>query len=98
MMGFFEDAKNYFEMQTEDFIRWKENILLIFSKDDDIFSWKVKNSMVRMMPEPMVLTDVPGGHLTLAIKMKKYTELVQTFVCSKCMSSSYTQLDKKNMV
>ena len=80
MIDFLVDAKNHFGMVPADFERWSGKVLLILSVDDHTFNQACKDSLIRIMPEPIVITDILGGHLALLIRLEQYANTVTNFV------------------
>lgn len=80
MMDFLIDAKNHFGMTKEDFTVFKDKVLLILSEDDHTFNQHCKDSLIHIMPEPMVVTNLTGGHLALLVRLDSYAELVSDFI------------------
>lgn len=80
MIDFLVDAQNYFGMTREDFARWDDRVLLILSEDDATFSPDCKASLVDIMPNPTVVTDLEGGHLALLVRLERYADLVTGYI------------------
>lgn len=80
MIDFLIDAKNHFDMTKEDFTVFKDKVLLILSEDDHTFNQHCKDSLIHIMPEPMVVTNLTGGHLALLVRLDSYAELVSDFI------------------
>lgn len=80
MIDFLIDAKNHFGMTKEDFTVFKDKVLLILSEDDHTFNQHCKDSLIHIMPEPMVVTNLTGGHLALLVRLDSYAELVSDFI------------------
>lgn len=83
MIDFLVDAENHFGMVPEDFAEWKGKVLLILSEDDLTFNQACKNSLINIMSEPVVVTNITGGHLALLVKLEKYAETVTDFILKK---------------
>lgn len=83
MIDFLIDAEHHFGMVPEDFIRWKGKVLLILSEDDLTFNQACKDSLIAVMPEPAVVTDITGGHLALLVKLDKYAATVAEFILQR---------------
>lgn len=71
------------DMMPADFARWGGRVLLIFSEDDHTFNQANKDALVRLMPEPTVVTDLAGGHLALMARMDEYVGAVRGFIESR---------------
>lgn len=80
MIDFLIDSKNHFGMLPEDFSQWNGRVLLLLSEDDKTFSDDVKQSLISLMPNPTVITNITGGHLALLIRLDKYAEAVEKFI------------------
>lgn len=80
MIDFLIDSQNHFGMDREDFSRWDDRVLLILSEDDHTFNQACKDSLIRIMPNPSVVTDITGGHLALLIKLDKYADTVEDYI------------------
>ncbi len=74
------DLKNYWNMVPEDFKKFEGKVLLILSQDDHTFNENVKKSLISIMPNPEVVTDITGGHLALMLKLDRYADTVRDFV------------------
>jgi pimeloyl-ACP methyl ester carboxylesterase len=83
MCDFLVDAENYFEMTKEDFVLWDNKVLLILSEDDHTFTQPCKDSLIRIMTNPTVVTDILGGHLALLIKLEKYSDTVTSYILER---------------
>ena len=53
---------------------------MILSEDDNTFNQICKDSLIRIMPEPTVVTDILGGHLALLVKLKQYAKTITSFI------------------
>lgn len=80
MIDFLVDAKNHFGMASADFERWSGKVLLILSEDDHTFNQACKDSLIRIMPNPTVVTDLLGGHLALLVKLDQYARVVADYI------------------
>ena len=80
MIDFLCDSINYQEMTKNDFMKWEGKIMLILSEDDDTFSNAVKDSLIAQMPNPTVVSDLGGGHLTMIIHPDEYIGTVTEFI------------------
>lgn len=80
MIDFLVDAQNYFGMTTENFKIWDDKVLLILSEDDNTFNQSCKDSLVHIMTNPTVITDITGGHLALLVKLDKYADTVCDYI------------------
>ncbi|MCM1524763.1 MAG: alpha/beta hydrolase [Ruminococcus sp.] len=80
MIDFLTDAQNHFGMTEKDFARWKDRVLLILSEDDHTFNDACKDALIKLMPDPTVITDITGGHLALLVKLDKYADTVSGYI------------------
>lgn len=74
------DLNNYWDMTPVNFAVFKDRTLLILSKDDMTFNDGVKQSLINIMPNPIIRTDISGGHLALFSKIQHYVEAVENFI------------------
>lgn len=81
------DAASHADMVTADFARWTGRVLLILSEDDHAFNQANKDALVRLMPDPTVVTDLTGGHLALLVRMDEYMDTVRAFIGSHAARS-----------
>ncbi len=75
-----KDLQNHWNMERTDFAHLKGKVLLILSDDDDTFNESVKNTLISIMPEPVVVTDILGGHLALMLKFERYMQIIVQFI------------------
>lgn len=80
MIDFLIDAQNHFGMTRQDFAKWDDRVLLILSEDDDTFNQACKDSLISIMRNPTVVTDITGGHLALLIRLEKYADTVMDYI------------------
>lgn len=80
MIDFLIDAQNHFDMTTENFKIWDDKVLLILSEDDNTFNQPCKDSLIHIMTNPTVITDLTGGHLALLVKFDKYIDIVCDYI------------------
>lgn len=76
------DATAHSDMAPADFTQWSGRVLLILSEDDHTFNQANKDALVRLMPNPTVITDLVGGHLALMVRMDEYVNVVSSFIDS----------------
>lgn len=81
------DAASHADMVTADFARWTGRVLLILSEDDHAFNQANKDALVRLMPDPTVVTDLTGGHLALLVRMDECVDTVRAFIGSHAACS-----------
>lgn len=80
MINLLINMQNYWNMKPIDFEKYKGKVLLILSKDDHTFNESIKKSLIELMPEPKVVTDITGGHLALMLKFERYAGTVRDFI------------------
>ncbi|MCM1577529.1 MAG: hypothetical protein NC078_01855 [Ruminococcus sp.] len=80
MIDFLIDAKNHFGMTPEDFAKFDGKVLLILSEDDHTFNQPCKDSLIEIMTNPTVVTNITGGHLALLVKPDKYADTVTAYI------------------
>lgn len=78
-----KDVTNHWNMERVDFVRFKGKVLLILSDDDDTFNDHVKNTLISIMPDPIVVTDILGGHLALVFRFERYMQVINQFIESQ---------------
>ncbi|NLO84839.1 MAG: hypothetical protein GX096_05355 [Clostridiales bacterium] len=67
-----------------DFCDAVAKVLLILSEDDHTFNDDVKQSLIKIMPNPKVITNLTGGYLALLVRLDKYEEQVTDFILRAC--------------
>lgn len=83
MIDLLIQLEGYLDCTPEDFAFLEGNVLLILSEDDHTFHGEVKEALIRLMPNPKVITDLTGGHLALLVRCEAYVDLISTFILSK---------------
>lgn len=83
MINLLVDMENHINMMPDDFKVYKGNVLLILSEDDNTFNESAKRSLIHLMPNPTVITNITGGHLALLLKLDEYAEAVRSFIKEK---------------
>lgn len=74
------DLKNEVEISKNDYSYLDKKVLLLLSEDDQTFGDRVKQALIKMMPNPVVNTGISGGHLALLIKIDLYIQAVTHFI------------------
>ncbi len=75
------DVLPYVNAETkEDFISFDNEVLIFFSKEDNIFNDSLKENLVNLMSNPLVEWDLKGGHLAMMISIGKYIETLNKFI------------------
>lgn len=67
----------------KDFEKYKDEVLIIFSKTDQSFCENLKEALVQIMPNPKVVEDLPGGHLAAMISFEEYSRVVSQFLLER---------------
>ena len=83
MIDFLVDAQNHFGMMRADFEKWDDRVLLILSEDDHTFNQACKDSLIAIMPNPTVVTNILGGHLALLVKLEQYAQSVSDYIMQR---------------
>lgn len=83
MIDFLIDTENHMGMTPRDFARWDDRVMLILSEDDDTFNQPCKDSLIAVMSNPTVVTDITGGHLALLVKLDKYADTVSDYISKR---------------
>ena len=68
-------------MTADDFAELKGHILLILP-DQDFFSGKMQEDLIRLMHEPKI-AYVSGGHLSTVLKTEDYIRTIREFINSE---------------
>ena len=84
------DTQTHFGMAPDDFLPFRDKVLLILSDDDRTFPEDVKQSLINIMPDPTVVTNLDGGHLALLVRQKEYVRLVTQFIGQRAEPSAGT--------
>lgn len=69
--------------KPEDFEKFDNEVLIFFSKEDTIFCDNLKDALVRIMPNPVVIPDLKGGHLALLSSFDEYVSTLNTFLAER---------------
>lgn len=80
MCDFLIDTQNHFGMVRDDFAFVENKVLLILSEDDDTFNQPCKDSLIEIMTNPTVITNITGGHLALLVRLEKYAAAVRNYI------------------
>ena len=83
MINMLIDCENHLNMKLSDFDRLRNKVLLILSDDDETFNDECKISLIKLMPEPTVITDMGGGHLGALMQIDEYAETVTDFILKR---------------
>lgn len=83
MIDMLIDCENHLNMKPSDFERFRDRVLLILSDDDETFNDECKKSLIKLMPEPTVITDMGGGHLGALMQIDEYAEKVTDFIMNR---------------
>lgn len=77
-----KDLQNHWNLERTDFEHLDNKVLLILSDDDHTFNDNVKDTLISIMPDPLVVTDIRGGHLALMLKFDAYRQAILDFIDS----------------
>lgn len=66
--------------RPEDFITFQNEVMLIFSEKDTIFSDELKDALIRLMPSQSIIHYLEGGHLALIMKAQDYLAKIEEFI------------------
>ncbi len=67
-------------MTKEDFLPYKNEVLIFFSKEDTIFCDSLKQNLVDLMTDPTVVWDLKGGHLAMMVSIDEYVAALAEFI------------------
>ena len=76
--GLLADLMNQKPVTAEDFAALEGKILLILP-DQDFFSGKMQEDLIRLMHEPKI-SCVSGGHLSTVLKTDEYIRTIREFL------------------
>ena len=76
--GLLADLMNQKPVTAEDFAALEGKILLILP-DQDFFSGKMQEALIRLMWEPEI-RYVSGGHLSTVLKAEDYIRAIRAFL------------------
>ena len=76
--GLLADLMNQRPVTAEDFRALKGKILLILP-DQDFFSGKMQEDLIRLMHDPQICY-VSGGHLSTVLKTEDYIQAIRAFL------------------
>lgn len=74
------DLKNYWNQVPEDFAGYKGRVMLMLAEKDTTFHPVVKKALVAIMPEPVIRTDISGGHLAMLLETDRYVDAITEFL------------------
>ena len=94
MIDFLVDAENHFGMTPEDFAQFSDRVLLILSEDDNTFNQACKDSLISIMTNPTVVTNITGGHLALLVKLNKYADAVSGYILERIERNEIEKYNK----
>ena len=76
-------ATEFGSHKPKDFEKFDNEVLIFFSKEDTIFCDNLKDALVRIMPNPVVIPDLKGGHLALLSSFDEYVSTLNTFLAER---------------
>ncbi len=75
------DLRNHMcTISKEDFMPYKNEVMLVFSKDDTIFLECMKQNLIDTCTSPFVIEDLKGGHLALMQSKDGYLAKLNEFL------------------
>lgn len=78
------DLRNYLGThQKEDFAFFKGRVLIIEPDDDKTFTDDIKEELIRMMPDPRVVRELPGGHLAMMFDLEGFMKIMNDFMLTQ---------------
>ena len=78
------DLRNYFGThRKEDFAYLKGRVLIIEPDDDKTFTDDIKDALVDIMTEPVVVRDVKGGHLAVMLRPDETIQIIDEFIAAQ---------------
>ncbi|MGN1137159.1 MAG: alpha/beta fold hydrolase [Oscillospiraceae bacterium] len=83
MIDMLIDCENHLNMKPSYFEQLCDRVLLILSDDDETFNHECKKSLIKLMPEPTVITDMSGGHLGALMQIDEYAKTVTDFILKR---------------
>ena len=69
--------------RPEDFEPFRNEVLLFFSRDDQIFCNSLKDALIRLMPDPVIVPDLKGGHLAMLLSCEDYLSALDSFLAER---------------
>lgn len=81
------DAASHADMVTAVISRGGPAACCSSSEDDHTLNQANKDALVRLMPDPTVVTDLTGGHLALLVRMDECMDTVRAFIGSHAARS-----------
>lgn len=80
MLSMLIDCENHLEMEQSDFAQLDDKVMLILSDDDETFNTGCKQSLIGLMTNPTVITDMGGGHLGALMQIEEYAQTVTEYI------------------
>lgn len=75
--------KEFGTHHPSDFSTYNNEVMLIFSKEDNFFCDDLKTALIHLMPNPVVIPNLKGGHLALLISYEEYVSLIDQFIAER---------------
>ncbi|SKC76959.1 alpha/beta hydrolase [Maledivibacter halophilus] len=82
MCSLMADLINEMNITRSDLAYLDKKVILLLSEDDHTFGDAVNRALIEMMPNPVICTDINGGHLALLLKIDLYIKTVCGFIDS----------------
>lgn len=64
----------------DDYAFLAGRVLLLLPEDDSEFPQKAQQELIGEMTDPVVVSDIRGGHLTTMLNYRRYLECIRSFV------------------
>ncbi len=80
MCGLMVDLMNQSDIRKQDFAYLNGKVLLLLSEDDHTFDDATQNALIDLMPNPIIRTDILGGHLAFILRAEEYAERIHEFL------------------
>lgn len=75
------DLRNHVGTHSkEDFAFLKGRVLIIEPDDDQTFTADIKEALIESMTDPMVVRELPGGHLAMMLDTDGFMEIINRYM------------------
>lgn len=78
-----EKRKKDIVCTEKDFEFLKGNVLIIEPSDDKTFTDDIKEALINIMTEPVVVNNIEGGHLAMMFNTDNYIKIIDEFLDSQ---------------
>lgn len=69
--------------KPKDFESFQNEVMIIFSEEDKIFNYELKDALIRLMPSFAAVHNLDGGHLALIVNPQNYINMIDTFILER---------------